>query len=130
MKSSFTYIMTNKWHTTLYVGCTSDLIRRVTQHKNHYYKGSFSDRYNCVYCVYYEEFSTYKQAIERENQMKNMKRSEKLALIYKSNPEWKELVTEKGFIKQHEPWETTVKKVMGEILEKKDNGNKNNETKE
>ena len=120
MKSGFTYIMTNKWHTTLYVGCTVDLIRRVSQHKSHHYKGSFSDKYNCEYCVYYEAFPNYDMAIKRENQMKNMKRSEKLALINQSNPEWKELVTENGFLNRSEPWEKTVKRVMGEILGKKD----------
>lgn len=92
MKSGYTYIMTNKRHTVLYVGCTIDLAKRVAQHKNLFYKGSFTDRYNCERCVYYESFSDYKSAIQRENQMKNMRRSEKIALIEAVNPEWRELV--------------------------------------
>jgi len=92
MKSGYTYIMTNKRHTVLYVGCTIDLAWRVAQHKSHFYKGSFTDRYNCEQCVYYESFPDYKSAIRRENQMKNMRRSEKIALIEAVNPEWKELV--------------------------------------
>lgn len=88
--------MTNKRRTVLYVGCTVDLVNRVSQHKKHYYKGSFTDRYNCEYCVYYESFPDYHSAIRRENQMKNMKRETKLALINALNPEWRELVTEQG----------------------------------
>ena len=118
MKSGFTYIMTNKWHTTLYVGCTVDIIKRVSQHKHHFYKGSFSDKYNCEYCVYYEAFPNYDLAIKRENQMKNMSRKEELDLINKSNPQWMELVTEDGFAKKPEPWSETVKKVMDELIKK------------
>ena len=120
MKSGFTYIMTNKWHTTLYVGCTTDIIRRVWQHKHHYYKGSFSDRYNCEYCVYFEEFPNYNLAIERENKMKNMSRKEKMDLINKTNPQWIELVTENGFVKKPEPWNETVKRVMNELRKEGD----------
>ena len=98
MKSGFTYIMTNKHHNVLYVGCTVDIVKRVAQHKNHYYKGSFTDKYNCEYCVYFESFPDYNSAIQRENQMKNMRRAEKLTLINARNPEWKELVTEKRIL--------------------------------
>lgn len=97
MKPGYIYIMTNKRHTVLYVGCTNNLVRRVTQHKTHYYKNSFTDKYNCEYCVYYEQLPNYVSAIKRENRLKNMRRSEKIALINERNPEWKELVTEHGF---------------------------------
>ncbi len=103
MKSGYTYIMTNKRRTVLYVGCTVDLVNRVSQHKRHRYKGSFTDRYNCEYCVYYESFPDYPSAIRRENQMKNMKREPKLALINAFNPEWRELVTEQGFHTTRQP---------------------------
>jgi putative endonuclease len=96
MKSGYTYIMTNKRHNVLYVGCTVDLVNRVAQHKRHHYKNSFTDRYNCEYCVYYEVFPDYNSAIKRENRLKNMRRSEKMALINARNPEWRELVTENG----------------------------------
>lgn len=54
MKESYIYIMTNYYRTTLYIGVTSDLIRRVNGHKNHVIQGSFTDKYNCELCVYYE----------------------------------------------------------------------------
>ena len=116
MKSGFTYIMTNKNHNVLYTGCTTDIVRRVCQHKNHYYKGSFTDKYNCEYCVYFEEFPDYNSAIRRENQMKNMSRKKKLDLINASNPEWKELVTERGIFRNEESWEKQVKRVIDEIM--------------
>ena len=116
MKSGFTYIMTNKHHNVLYTGCTTDIVRRVWQHKNHYYKGSFTDKYNCEYCVYYESFPNYNLSIERENQIKNMSRQEKIDLINQMNPEWKELVTEKGFMRKPEPWSEQVKRVMDELF--------------
>ena len=116
MKSGFTYIMTNKHHTVLYTGCTTDIVKRVWQHKNHYYKGSFTDKYNCEYCVYYESFANYNLSIQRENQIKNMSREEKLELINKRNPEWKELVTENGFTEKPEPFSEQVKRVMEELL--------------
>lgn len=115
MKSGFTYIMTNKHHNVLYVGCTVDIVKRVTQHKKHFYKGSFTDRYNCEYCIYFEEFSDYNSSIKRENQIKNMSRSEKISLINERNPEWKELVTEKGFCHKAEPWSEQVKRVIKEV---------------
>ena len=120
MTSGFTYIMTNKHHNVLYTGCTTDIVRRVWQHKNHYYKGSFTDKYNCEYCVYFEEFPDYPSSIKRENQIKNMKRQEKLDLIRKANPNWEELVTENGFCKKPEPWIEQVKRVLDEL--KNENG--------
>ncbi len=119
MKSGFTYIMTNKHHNVLYVGCTVDLVKRVSQHKRHFYKGAFTDHYNCEYCVYFEEFSDYNSSIKRENQMKNMKREKKIALINERNPEWKELVTEKGFCEKTELWSEKVKSVLEEIKKNK-----------
>ena len=116
MKSGYAYIMTNKHHNVLYTGSTVDLVRRVSQHKEHFYKGSFSDHYNCEYCVYFEEFPDYNSAIQRENQIKNMSRAEKLSLINKRNPEWKELVTEYGFCEKPIPWAEQVKRVMDELI--------------
>jgi len=98
MTSGFAYIMTNKHHNVLYVGSTIDIVNRVRQHKKHFFKGSFTDKYNCEYCVYYESFPDYLSAIKRENKLKNMSRNQKLALINARNPEWKELVTEKGIV--------------------------------
>ena len=108
--------MTNKHHTVLYTGCTSDIIKRVSQHKCHYFKGSFSDLYNCEYCVYFEEFPDIESAIKREKQIKNMSRKKKLALINGRNPEWKELVVEDGFCEKPAPWAEQVKQVVDEIM--------------
>ena len=108
--------MTNKRHNVLYTGSTVDIVKRVTQHKSHYFKGSFSDRYNCEYCVYFEELHDYNSAILRENQIKNMTRNEKLALINKRNPEWKELVDGYGFCEKPEPWNIQVQRVITEIV--------------
>ena len=116
MKSGFTYIMTNKHHNVLYTGCSSDIVKRVSQHKSHYFKGSFTDRYNCEYCVYFEEFPDISSAIRREKQIKNMTRNEKLTLINNRNPEWKELVSEYGFCEKPTPWAEQVKRVMDELI--------------
>ena len=88
--------MTNKWNTVLYTGCTSDIVKRVKEHKQHKHKGSFTDKYNCEKCVYYEVLPDYISAIHRENRIKNMRRAEKIALINSTNPEWRELVAENG----------------------------------
>lgn len=108
--------MTNKHHNVLYVGCTKDIVNRVYQHKKHIFKGSFTDRYNCEYCVYFEEFPDYVASIKRENELKNMTRAEKIALIVNRNPDWKELVTESGFCEKPEPWSEKVKHVFDDIL--------------
>ena len=96
MRPGYIYIMTNKWNTVLYTGCTSDIVKRVKEHKQHKYKGSFTDKYNCEKCVYYEVLPDYISAIHRENLIKNMRRAEKIALINSANPEWRELVAENG----------------------------------
>ena len=116
MKFAYTYIMTNKGHTVLYTGCTNDLVRRVDEHKSHKHKGSFSDKYNCEYCVYYKEFTRYQAAIDEENRIKHMtSNKEKIKLIESINPEWKELVTEKGFVFDKTPWSERVKLVFDNL---------------
>jgi len=94
----YVYIMTNKNKTTLYIGVTNDLVRRVHEHKKHLVKTSFTDRYNLEYCIYYEEFTCFDLAIKREKELKKWNRQKKEELINRKNPEWKELVNEKGFI--------------------------------
>jgi putative endonuclease len=85
------YILTNKNKTTLYVGVTSELLARIPQHKLHYYKGSFSDKYNCEFIIYYELYSTIEEAIAREKQIKKYRREKKELLINSMNPEWRDL---------------------------------------
>ena len=102
-KFGYVYIMTNKNKTTLYIGVTNDLPRRIYEHKNHLLKGSFSDKYNLEYCIYYEEFEHFYSAISREKELKKWNRQKKEALINTKNPEWKELVTENGFNREPLP---------------------------
>ena len=82
--------MTNISNTVLYIGVTSDLKKRVHQHKSHEYKG-FTDKYNCTKLVYYEECNDINAAIEREKQLKNWRREWKNNLVNKINPDWNDL---------------------------------------
>ena len=84
------YIMTNKRNGTLYTGVTSDLVKRIYQHKNDVTPG-FSQRYDCKILVYYEMHEDMLGAITREKQIKSGSRKKKIALIEKVNPEWSDL---------------------------------------
>jgi putative endonuclease len=90
MKESFVYFMTNNNNTVIYIGVTSDLVKRVYQHKTKNYKG-FTSKYNCDKLVYFEEFDDINQAIEREKKLKSGNRKRKEELINLSNPEWNDL---------------------------------------
>ncbi len=85
-RGGYIYIMTNLHRNVLYIGVTSDLKKRVAQHRNHIYKNSFTDRYNLVYLIYYEGFNNIKEAIERETQIKNWSRKKKETIINTKNP--------------------------------------------
>ena len=100
-KFGYVYIMTNKNKTTLYIGVTNNLPRRIYEHKNHLLKGSFTDKYNLEYCIYYEEFAYFDLAINREKELKKWNRQKKEDLINKKNPEWKVVVTENGFVREN-----------------------------
>lgn len=78
MKAGFVYIMTNKNHTTLYTGVTSNLPKRVQQHKESYYSQSFTSRYNLYVLVHWESFQKIRDAIGREKQIKAGSRQKKL----------------------------------------------------
>ena len=90
MKKYYVYILTNHTKTTLYVGVTNNLERRLYEHKNKLIDG-FSKRYNLNKLVYYEETTSIESAIEREKQLKGYKRSKKDALIITKNPYWEDL---------------------------------------
>ena len=82
--------MTNKNNTVIYIGVTSDLLKRVYQHKTKTYKG-FTAKYNCDKLIYFEEFDDINLAIAREKQLKSGNRKRKERLINAENPEWNDL---------------------------------------
>ena len=98
MKESYIYIVTNFDRTTLYIGVPNDLIRRIYEHKNHLVEGSFSDKYNCGICIYYENFNDINQAFDRETQLKKWIRKKKENLINSKNPGWMSLVNDNEII--------------------------------
>ena len=95
MKRYYVYILTNPTR-TLYVGVTSDLMRRVYQHRNRLIPG-FTSQYHVTRLAYFEETPDVRSAIEREKQIKGWTRAKKVALIESVNPEWKDLAEEEGF---------------------------------
>ena len=90
IKQGFVYIMTNKRNGTLYTGVTSDLGRRIEQHKTNAVDG-FTKRYALHTLVYAEFFDSMQEAIEREKQIKGGSRKKKFALIESINPSWHDL---------------------------------------
>jgi putative endonuclease len=90
MKMGYVYIMTNPPNKVLYVGVTSDLIKRVWEHKNHVVDG-FTKKYNITKLVCYEQGEDIYGAICREKQIKGKLRKKKIEMINKINPEWKDL---------------------------------------
>ena len=87
------YILASGRNGTLYIGVTSDLIKRVWEHKNDFVDG-FTKRYGVHVLVWYEVHETMRSAIAREKALKNWKRSWKLGLIETANPDWLDLYSE------------------------------------
>ena len=83
-------MLSNKWSTVLYVGVTDNLIKRIWQHKQKLVKG-FTEKYNIDKLVYFEQYEDIKEALEREKQLKGGSRKQKISLVEKFNPEWKDL---------------------------------------
>ena len=90
MKQSFVYILANKYNGTLYVGVTSDIIKRIYEHKNNLADG-FTSKHNIHDLVYYEIFDEIETAIAREKQIKGWRREYKTNVINESNPTWRDL---------------------------------------
>ena len=86
----FVYILANRHDTVLYTGVTSDLKRRVFEHRSRV-GGAFSRRYNVDKLVYYETFADAYNAIAREKQIKAGPRRKKTDLIEAANPGWGDL---------------------------------------
>jgi len=93
MKQPIVYIVTNKKNGILYTGVTSDLIKRIYEHKNDIIKG-FSKKYNCKILVFYEIHQTMNSAINREKQIKAGSREKKIELIEQTNINWNDLYNE------------------------------------
>lgn len=89
-KQFFVYILTNKKGGVLYTGVTSDLPKRIHEHRHKTIEG-FTKRYNLARLVHYEAFDDAENAIHREKCIKEWKRLWKIELIEKSNPEWRDL---------------------------------------
>jgi putative endonuclease len=87
------YILASKKGGTLYIGVTSNLIKRVWEHKNYLVKG-FTATYHVTMLVWYELHDTMNAAIQREKQLKKWNRAWKLGLIQQHNPEWNDLYEE------------------------------------
>ncbi len=87
------YIVTNQRNGTLYTGVTSDLRKRIWQHKNKALPG-FTAQYGLNRLVYFEEFRDVTYATEREKQIKAGSRKKKLQLIEAQNPSWADLAAD------------------------------------
>lgn len=92
-KKYYVYILTKERNSTFYVGVTSDLKRRVWEHKSEVAEG-FTKRYNVKSLVYYEIFFDPENAIKREKRLKKWNRSWKMKVIEEMNPDWKDLYDE------------------------------------
>ncbi|RDB59440.1 endonuclease [Gordonibacter sp. 28C] len=93
MHEYYVYIMSNPGRTVLYVGVTNSLERRVAEHKSHALPG-FTDKYNVIDLVYYEQCGHIEDAIQREKQLKGWSRKKKNALVESLNPDWRDLAAE------------------------------------
>ncbi|WP_050385040.1 GIY-YIG nuclease family protein [Bradyrhizobium pachyrhizi] len=85
-RSYYVYILASHIGGTLYIGVTNDLIRRVGQHKLKLVEG-FTEKYDIVRLVYFEQFDDPENAIRREKRLKKWRRAWKISLIEKDNPD-------------------------------------------
>lgn len=90
MKNYYVYILTNYDETTFYIGVTSNLSKRIWEHKNKEMEG-FSSKYNLAKLVYFEEYTDINNAIAREKQLKRWHRQWKINLITENNPDFNDL---------------------------------------
>ena len=84
------YILASDRNGTLYTGVTSDLVKRVWEHKNNAVEG-FTEKYAIHMLVWFEQHETMESAISREKAIKAWKRAWKIELIEDSNPEWRDI---------------------------------------
>ena len=87
----YVYILTNKTGTTMYIGVTKDLVRRMYEHRQKLDSNSFTAKYDIRKLVYYEYTTDVRAAIEREKQLKGWNRARKNKLVETRNPSWQDL---------------------------------------
>ena len=87
----YVYILTNKTGTTMYIGVTKDLVRRMYEHRQKLDPNSFTAKYDIHKLVYYEYTTDVRAAIEREKQLKGWNRARKNKLVETWNPSWQDL---------------------------------------
>ena len=87
----YVYILSNVTNTTIYVGITNDLVRRMYEHRHKLDSGSFTAKYDIGKLVYYEYTCDVRSAIEREKQIKGWNRARKNKLVESRNPRWEDL---------------------------------------
>jgi putative endonuclease len=90
MKNFYVYILCSNRNGTFYTGVTSDLVKRIYEHKNNLVEG-FTKKYNVHSLVWYETHESAESAIIREKRIKKWKRAWKLKLIEQTNPKWIDL---------------------------------------
>lgn len=84
------YVLASRRNGTLYIGATSNLVKRIWEHKNHVVEG-FTNRYGVHFLVYFEQCDSMESALMREKQLKKWNRAWKLRLIEANNPDWRDL---------------------------------------
>lgn len=93
MKQNYVYILSNKGRSTLYIGVTNNLLRRIDEHLSDCVEG-FSKKYKTHALVYYEAYTNILDAIAREKQLKGWSRQKKIDLIKTLNPNFIDLTNE------------------------------------
>jgi putative endonuclease len=93
MKNYYVYFITSSNNKALYIGVTSNLERRIFEHRNKIIPG-FTAKYNIYKLVYYETYNQIDDALRREKQLKGWKRIKKNQLVEKENPEWFDLLSQ------------------------------------
>ena len=89
-KQPCVYLLANRKNGTLYVGVTSNLIKRIWEHRNNVIQG-FTSKYGVHTLVWYEQHEDMSSAIQREKAIKNWKRAWKIKMIEEKNPQWRDL---------------------------------------
>lgn len=115
MKTYYTYIISNKSR-RIYTGITSDLRRRIYQHKHKIFENSFTARYNFDTLVYFEHHSHPMAAIRREKKIKGWGREKKLQMILATNPNWADRSAE---WQQDESWQSIPGAMPAQVYRKR-----------